>query len=106
MIKSAAKSERTIRVNSMTDAISDMQSHALLAMGGTERITLGDYMDDIDDVMLMGPPRKKPFVPFITPMAQDSFTGSTISSASASACKEGQGAAAGNFFSKPARAGA
>ncbi len=97
MIKSAAKSERTIRVNPMTDSIGDMQSRALLAVGGTERITFGDRMDDDDDVMLMGPPQKRPFFPS-TPIAQDSFTGSTISSASAST-------AAANFVSKPAGAG-
>jgi hypothetical protein len=81
----------------MTDSIGDMQSRALLAVGGTERITFGDRMDDDDDVMLMGPPQKRPFFPS-TPIAQDSFTGSTISSASAST-------AAANFVSKPARAG-
>ena len=53
-------------------------------------------LDEIDDVVLMGPPRKKPFVPAIPPIALGSFTGSTISSSTAD----------GSYVSKSSRAGA
>lgn len=97
MSKSAAKSDRAIRANSMTDSISDMQARTLQAMGGSGTITMDRCcLEENDDVILMSPPRKKPFVPLIPPIALDSFTGSTISSSTGS----------GSYVSKPARAGA
>jgi hypothetical protein len=70
MIKSAAKSERTIRVNSMTDSISDMQSQAYQSHYGTGMDCRGDYMDKNDDVMTMGPPQKKPLILLFPPLDQ------------------------------------
>ena len=78
MAKLSAKSKRSTRVNNMTDSISDMQSRAFQSHDGTGMDCRGDYMDENYDVMAMGPPQKKPFLPFVPPIGPDCYTGSTL----------------------------